>query len=45
MHGLATLWLTGNLADPDPESLARAVGSYLFMTGGASNTPAPPGRR
>jgi len=45
MHGLATLWLTGNLADPDPESLARAVGSYLFMTGGASDTPAPPGRR
>jgi len=30
MHGLATLWLTGNVADPDPESLARSVGSYLF---------------
>ena len=30
MHGLATLWLTGNLADPDPEALARDAGSYLF---------------
>jgi AcrR family transcriptional regulator len=39
MHGLATLWLTGNVADPDPESLARAVGAYLFMTDGASRTP------
>jgi hypothetical protein len=30
LHGLATLWLTGNVAHPDPEALARAVGAYLF---------------
>jgi AcrR family transcriptional regulator len=36
MHGLATLWLTGNLADPDPEALARAVGGYLFTAVGAT---------
>ena len=33
MHGLAAPWLTGNVADPDPESLARAAGSYLFAAG------------
>ena len=32
MHGLATLWLTGNVTAPDPEPLARAVGAYLFST-------------
>jgi AcrR family transcriptional regulator len=37
MHGLATLWLTGNLADSDPEALARAAGGYLFTA--ASTTP------
>ena len=42
MHGLATLWLTGNVADPDPESLARAVGAYLFTTDGATRTPSTP---
>ena len=33
MHRLAAPWLTGNVADPDPESLARAAGSYLFAAG------------
>jgi AcrR family transcriptional regulator len=46
MHGLATLWLTGNLAAQDPEPLARAAGAYLFMTDGmtdgTSTAPAPP---
>jgi AcrR family transcriptional regulator len=37
MHGLATLWLTGNVSDPDPEALARAAGAYLFMTDGMSS--------
>ena len=41
MHGLATLWLTGNLADPDPEALARAAGGYLFTTD--STTPGADG--
>jgi len=33
MHGIATLWLTGNIpagAGKDPEKLARAAGRYLF---------------
>jgi AcrR family transcriptional regulator len=35
MHGLATLWLSGNIGGSDPESLARTVGAYLFMAGNA----------
>lgn len=42
MHGLATLWLTGNVPNPDPESLARAVGAYLFMADSTGRT-SPPG--
>lgn len=41
MHGLATLWLGGNLSPDwgaDPEVLARAIGRYLFITGAGQPT-------
>jgi AcrR family transcriptional regulator len=43
MHGLATLWLTGNLADSDPEALARAAGGYLFTASSATASSATAG--
>jgi hypothetical protein len=42
VHGLATLWLGGNLPPQlgdDPERIARSVAAYLFRP-----PPAPPGR-
>ncbi len=39
MHGLATLWLNGNLPPDlarDPVELARRIGVYLFQASGAA---------
>jgi AcrR family transcriptional regulator len=46
VHGLATLWLGGNLPPQlgdDPERLARSVAAYLFRP--APAPPSPPARQ
>jgi hypothetical protein len=44
LHGLATLWLAGNIDDPDPQALARVVGRFLFR-GPAPGAEADPDYR
>ncbi len=43
VHGLATLWLSGNLPDElrtDPDALARAVAAHLFPRAGSDSPDA-----